>query len=62
MIFIQKKNGNKLLAEKTAGGLVFLYALKNQVFQKQDRRLMPSDETLADNIFSRIKAYLSMTK
>lgn len=41
---------------------MFLYALKEQVFQKQDSRLMPSDEVLAQNIFSRVKAYLSMAR
>lgn len=32
LIFIQKKNGTKLLAEKVGTGLVFLFTLKNYVF------------------------------
>lgn len=32
LIFIQKKNGTKLLAEKVGTGLVFLFTLKSYVF------------------------------
>ena len=37
---------------------MFLYVLKDHVFQRQNKRLMPSDKTLADNVFARIEAYL----
>ena len=62
LIFIQKKNGNKLLAQKFGTGLMFLYALKERVFQRQDSRLMPSDNTYGANICSRITAYLDRAK
>ena len=42
--------------------MIYLFRLVKQVFQKQDRGLMPSDETFAKNIVSRITAYLSMAK
>lgn len=32
LVFIQKKNGNKLLAQNLGTGLVFLFALKSYVF------------------------------
>lgn len=32
LIYIKKKNGTELLAQKTGGGLVFLYVLKDYVF------------------------------
>jgi hypothetical protein len=38
-----------------------MYYLAKQVHQKQDKRLMPSDKTFANNIFSRINVYLKKT-
>lgn len=62
LIFIKKKDGGKLLAQKTPGGLAFLFALKERVFQRRNPGLMPSDKVLADNVFARIKAYLATAK
>lgn len=39
-----------------------MYRLATSVYQNRDKRLMPSDETFANNIFSRIKVYLNRTK
>jgi FMN-dependent NADH-azoreductase len=35
-----------------------MYVLAKKAFQKQDNRLMPSDETLATNISSRLKPFI----
>ena len=43
LIFIKKKSGSRLLAEKASGGLTFMFALVDKVFQRRDSRLMPSD-------------------
>lgn len=62
LIFIKKKNGSRLLAEKAPDGLTFLFALRESVFQRRNPGLMPSDKALADNVFARIKAYLATAK
>lgn len=63
LFVVNKKNGKSFLAQKNAaGGITFMYVLAKSAFQKQDKRLMPSDETLANNIFSRINVYLNRTK
>ena len=59
---LKKKDGRAFIVQKQSGQLVFLFRLAQQVFQKQDRRLMPSDDTLCKNICSRITAYLSMVR
>lgn len=62
LFVVNKKNGKKFLAQKNGNGITFMYFLANSVYQKQDKRLMPSDETFANNIFSRINVYLNRTK
>ena len=42
--------------------MTYLFRLVKQAFQKQDKGLMPSDDTFTKNIISRITAYLSMAK
>lgn len=58
----KKDTGKAYLARKTPGGLAFMFALVNSVFQRRDSRLMPSDEAAAESVFGRIKAYLSSAK
>ena len=62
LFVVTKKNGKKFLAQKNAGSLVFMYYLANAVHQKRDKRLLPNDETYANNIFSRINVYLNRTR
>lgn len=62
LFVVNKKDGRKFLAQKNAGSLVFMYRLATSVHQKRDKRLLPNDETYANNIFSRIRAYLDRTK
>ena len=62
LFVVTKKNGKKFLAQKNGNGITFMYFLANSVHQKRDKRLMPSDETFANNIFSRINVYLNRTK
>lgn len=60
LFVMKKKNGKSFLVQSKGGNLVFLFYLAKSAFQKQDTRLMPSDETLADNVSSRVFAYLSL--
>ena len=62
LFLLKKKNGKAFLAHTVGGKLVFMYYLAKSVFQKRDERLMPSDQTLADNLTSRIFAYLDSAK
>lgn len=55
---VRKKDGRAWIAESQGGQLVFLFRLAKRAFQRQDPRLMPSDETFGHNISSRIAAYL----
>ena len=55
---VKTKNDNLAIAKSTVNGLSFLFSLVKKVFQKKDSRIMPSDRTLANNVFSRIKAHL----
>lgn len=48
-----------MLAKTEGGALVVMYILKESVHQARDPGLMPSDKTLADNIFAAVKAYLA---
>lgn len=57
-----KKSGNKFIAKKEAYGLTFLYVLKDRVFQKKDSKLMPSDNTFANNIFARLTRILKQAR
>ena len=59
LFVVKKKDGRGFLARNNGGSIEMMYALRQHVHQKQDKRLMPSDETLADNIFGRIRAYLA---
>lgn len=59
LFYAKSKSGTEMLAKTEGGSLVAMYILKDSVHQKQDSRLMPSDRTLADNIFARLKAYLA---
>ena len=36
-----------------------MYFLAARVHQRQDKRLMPSDLTYADNVFARLVAWIS---
>ena len=56
---LTKKNGNKFIAQASKSALTFLYYLADHAFQRQDTRLMPSDDVFAENILARIKADLS---
>lgn len=59
LFVVKKKNGKAFLARHNGGSIEMMYVLSKHVHQNQDTRLMPSDETLATNIFSRLKAYLT---
>lgn len=56
----RKDTGKSYLVKKTPGTmqLTYLFRLAKRAFQKQDKRLMPSDRELAGNVFARIEAYL----
>lgn len=62
LIYIKKKNGRRFLVQKNGSNLVFMYFLANKVDQPRDPRLMPTDNTLTDNICGRLIAYLKNTK
>ena len=59
LFYTKNKKGTEMLAKTEGGALVVMYILKESVHQARDSRLMPSDKTLADNIFARLKAYLA---
>lgn len=59
LFYAKNKKGTEMLAKTEGGSLVVMYILKESVHQNRDERLMPSDQTLADNVFARLKAYLS---
>lgn len=59
LFYAKNKNGTEMLAKTEGGALVVMYILKESVHQDKDSRLMPSDKTLADNVFARLKAYLA---
>lgn len=51
---IFKPKGKNVLAKKeSTGGLTFLFALAKKAFQKQDKTLLPTDETFSENIVLR---------
>lgn len=43
LFYVKNKKGTEMLARVQGGALVVMYILKDHVFQKQDKRLMPSD-------------------
>lgn len=59
LFYAKNKKGTEMLAKTEGGSLVVMYVLKESVHQKRDPGLMPSDKTLADNVFARLKAYLA---
>ena len=59
LFYVKNKKGTEMLAKTEGGALVVMYILKESVHQNRDERLMPSDQTLADNVFARLKAYLA---
>lgn len=69
LFYAKTKKGTELLGRRTYGtgrggvtsAVTWMYVLKDYVFQKRDQRLMPSDDTLAENILARIRAWLSRT-
>lgn len=46
------KGKNALARIDSSGQLVWMFALADSAFQRKDPTLMPSDQTLADNIFN----------
>lgn len=40
------------------GALTYMYLLSKGVHQKQDKRLMPSDDEMRQNAVQRLKAYV----
>lgn len=46
------KGKNALARIDSSGQLVWMFALAESAFQRKDPTLMPSDQTLADNIFN----------
>lgn len=50
LFYTKNKNGTEMLAKNENGALVVMYILKDRVHQKQDRNLMPSDDTIVNNI------------
>lgn len=46
-----KVKDKNILARIENGSLIAMFALAKSAFQKQDKTLMPSDDTLSDNIF-----------
>lgn len=59
-----RNTGKAYLAKKTPGStdLTYLFRLASSVYQRRDKRLMPSDKTIGDNVFARIKAYLGTSR
>ena len=52
---VKNSNGNRFLAKRLENGaLAYLFVLKKQVFQRRNRKLMPTDEALARGIFQRV--------
>lgn len=58
LFYAKNRRGTEMLAKIQSGALTVMYILKDHVHQGRDTRLMPSDETLADNICARVWAYL----
>lgn len=61
LFYLKTKKNKEFLAKKkdSGNGIVMMYVLKDKVFQKQDKRLMPDDETLAENIINRLVVALA---
>lgn len=59
MFYVKTESGTEMLATSSGGALVAMYILKDHVHQPQDRRLMPSDATLAKGIVEQLVAWLN---
>ena len=59
LFYTKNSNGTEMLAKTEGGALVVMYILKDRVHQRQDKSLMPSDQTFADNVGARLAAWLS---
>lgn len=56
---VNKKDEDKaFIAQRVGGQLVYLFQLCKKAFQPKDSKLMPSDQTYANEVFSRIGIYL----
>lgn len=58
LFVVKKKNGSAFLAKNMGGNLAFMYFLAKHVHQSRDPRLLPSDGSYADNIFSRLISWI----
>lgn len=58
LFYAKNEKGTEMLARNEGGSLVVMYILKDRVHQKQDPRLMPSDDTIVDNIKARLHKLL----
>lgn len=58
-LFPVRTNGKAFLAKQLQnGGLQFMYLLSRHVHQTKDSTIMPSDESLSNGIFERLKKFL----
>ena len=57
-----KKNGKGLIGQVNGSSVTWLYVLSKGVHQFKDSSLMPSDDSLANNIFKRIARKLGIDK
>lgn len=62
LFFIKTKNDGLFLVRQQGSTLALMFHLVKSAFQSQDRRLMPSDDILAKNVFSRVLAHLGSQK
>lgn len=55
---VRTRDGRGFLAQKQGSQLVFLFTLASRAFQRQDRSIMPSDDTMMRAVAGRIKRIL----
>ena len=55
---VNTRDGRGFLAQKQGSQLVFLFTLAKRAFQRQDRTIMPSDDTMLRAVAGRIKRIL----
>lgn len=58
LFYAKNAKGTEMLAKIEGGSLVAMYILKDRVHQRQDSSLMPSDQTIADNIGAKLAEWL----
>lgn len=58
LFYVKNKNGTEMLAKNEGGALVVMYILKDSVHQAQNPDLMPSDDTIVQNINERLAALI----